>query len=123
MSRFFFRYLLPRIGQFLVVLFLGITVTYIIPRLSPNDPVEQQVSQIMMSGAQFTPEAIEHMREVLGDLYGLQGTQWEQYIGFWGRLFRGDLGPSLSRFPTASRLSWRCCLKARRVLSWLVVRA
>jgi len=25
---------------------------------------------------------------------------WEQYLSFWGRLFKFDFGPSLSRFPT-----------------------
>ncbi len=127
MRNFLFRYLLPRLGQYLVVLFLGITITYIIPRLSPSDPVEQQVAQIMMSGAQFTPEAIEHMRDVLADMYGLRGTQLEQYVAFWGRLFRGDLGPSLSRFPTpvisliARALPWTMGLMMTAVMiSWII---
>ena len=42
------NYLIPRIGQYLMVIFVGVTLTFIIPRLSPNDPVETQVSQIMM---------------------------------------------------------------------------
>ena len=65
MRKFILRYLLPRIGQYFMVIFLGVTLTFIIPRLSPNDPVERQISQIMMSGSQVSPEAIIHLREAL----------------------------------------------------------
>jgi peptide/nickel transport system permease protein len=100
MRTFVLGYLLPRLGQYIMVIFLGVTLTFIIPRLSPNDPVEQQVSQMMMSGSHVSPEAIEHLREALTEMYGLEGSAFEQYLAFWGRLFRGDLGPSLSTFPT-----------------------
>jgi peptide/nickel transport system permease protein len=97
--KFILNYLIPRIGQYFLVIFLGVTLAFIIPRLSPNDPVERQVSQMMMSGSQVSPEAIEHMRDVLGEMYGLSGSTWEQYLAFWNRLLHGDLGPSLSSFP------------------------
>jgi peptide/nickel transport system permease protein len=100
MRKFLLRYLIPRFGQYLLVIFLGVTLTFIIPRLSPVDPVERQVSMIMMSGSQVSPEAIIHLRSALTEMYGLKGSSFEQYLAFWGRLFRGDLGPSLSTFPT-----------------------
>jgi peptide/nickel transport system permease protein len=40
------------------------------------------------------------MCEALTEMYGLSGTPIEQYFAFWGRLLRGDLGPSLANFPT-----------------------
>lgn len=100
MRRFVLGYLLPRIVQWAMVIFLGITVTFLIPRLSPSDPVERQIGEIIMSGAHIGPETASQLREALTELYGLEGTLWEQYVVFWGRLLRGDLGPSLSRFPT-----------------------
>src|SRR5690606_33013186 len=119
--------LLPRIGQYFMVIFLGVTLTFIIPRLSPSDPVEAQVAQVMMSGSQVSPEAIEHMRETLTEMYGLSGSMWEQYLAFWGRLLRGDLGPSLSSFPTpvsrllARAMPWTFGLLLIAVLiSWIV---
>jgi peptide/nickel transport system permease protein len=51
-------------------------------------------------GSSLDPESIEAMRIALTDLYGLSGSPVEQYFTFWGRLFRGDLGPSLGSFPT-----------------------
>ena len=40
------------------------------------------------------------MREALTEMYGLEGSALQQYFAFWGRLFHGDLGPSLADFPT-----------------------
>jgi peptide/nickel transport system permease protein len=100
MRRFILRYLIPRTIQYLTIMFVGITVTFIIPRLSPTDPVEAQVSLMTARGGSFDPESIQAMRTALTDLYGLSGSPIQQYITFWGRLFHGDLGPSLSNFPT-----------------------
>mgnify|MGYP005837578233 CR=1 FL=1 len=100
MRRFILRYLIPRFIQYLTIIFVGITVTYIIPRLVPTDPVEAQVSMMIARGSSLDPESIESMRAALTDLYGLSGSPVEQYFTFWGRLFRGDLGPSLGNFPT-----------------------
>lgn len=100
MQKFILRYLIPRTLQFLTIIFIGITVTFIIPRLSPTDPVEAQISMMMARGESLDPQSIASMREALTDLYGLSGSPIQQYFAFWGRLLRGDLGPSLANFPT-----------------------
>jgi peptide/nickel transport system permease protein len=99
MRQFILRYLIPRFLQFLTIIFVGITVTFIIPRLSPTDPVEAQISMMMARGETLDPQSIASMRAALTDLYGLSGSPVEQYFAFWGRLLRGDLGPSLANFP------------------------
>ena len=50
MRRFILRYLIPRIVQYFTIIFIGITVTFIIPRLSPTDPVEAQIAMMMARG-------------------------------------------------------------------------
>lgn len=92
-------YILPRLLQWLVVVVTGITLTFVIPRLLPSDPVEQTLRRIT-ANTTTDPRAVESFRRAIGDMYGLQGTPVEQYFRFWGRLFQGDLGPSLSAFPT-----------------------
>jgi peptide/nickel transport system permease protein len=99
MRRFFWRYLIPRIIQYFTIIIVGITVTFIIPRLSPTDPVEAQISMMMARGTALDPQSVEAMRAALTDMYGLSGTPLQQYFSFWGRLLRGDLGPSLANFP------------------------
>ena len=100
MRKFILRYLIPRILQSLTIIFIGITVTFIIPRLSPTDPVEAQISMMMARGETLDPQSIASMRAALTDMYGLSGGPVQQYFAFWGRLLRGDLGPSLANFPT-----------------------
>ena len=77
-------YALPRLIQWAVVIFVGTTVTFIIPRLLPTDPVEQTLRRV--STSLTDPRAAETLRNALQDLYGLQGTPLEQYGRFWARL-------------------------------------
>jgi peptide/nickel transport system permease protein len=93
------HYFLQRLAQFALVVFIGINVTFLITHFTPIDPVEQTIGSLTMFGS-VSPEAIEMMREALRELYGLEGTLFEQYVTFWGRILRGDFGPSLSAFPT-----------------------
>ena len=46
-----------------------------------------------------SPEATAQLRQSLEDLYGVNGSLIDQYISFWKRLLKGDLGPSFSAFP------------------------
>ena len=40
------EYILPRIVQWLVVIFVGVTMTFLIPRLSPVNPVDQAMGRL-----------------------------------------------------------------------------
>lgn len=119
-------YALPRLIQWAVVILVGATVTFIIPRLLPTDPVEQTMNRVSATSV-TDPRAVESFRNALRDLYGLQGTPVEQYFRFWGRLIRGDLGPSLGAFPTPvtqiirDGLPWTIgLLGTTLILSWLL---
>lgn len=127
MRKFLLGYVLPRIGQYFVVIFVGVTVTFIIPRLSPTDPVQAQINRTMTSGVQYTQEMLDDFRVSLTALYGLEGSHWEQYLELWRRLFRGDLGRSLSSFPTpvmtliSRSMPWTLgLLLAATIVSWIV---
>jgi len=93
------RYLLPRILQWVVVIFVGVTVIFIITRFTPTDPVQQTIERITMRGAYLDSEAIEDFKQTLKELYGLKGSVFEQYLIFWKRLLTGNFGPSFSQFP------------------------
>lgn len=95
----FARYLLRRLGQFVLVVFIGINLSFVITHATPIDPVEQTIAAATSFGS-TSPEAIAMMRQSLRELYGLQGTLWDQYVAFWRRVVVLDFGPSLSAFPT-----------------------
>lgn len=92
------EFFLPRFVQWLVVIFVGVTITFLIPRLSPINPVDQAMSRLT-AFQNMDPDATVALRTSLQDLYGVNGTLIEQYISFWKRVIQGDLGPSFSSFP------------------------
>ncbi len=121
------RYLLPRLIVYFLVIFIGITMIFVIPRLLPTDPVLQTINRIRAQGAYMDPEAMQRTIETLQELYGLTGSMWSQYIRFWQRFFKGDFGPSYFQFPTPvillikQSLPWTAgLLLTTTLLSWLV---
>ena len=105
--RSYAAYLLRRLAQFALVVFIGINIAYVVTHATPIDPVEQSIAAATAFGS-TSPEAIAMMRASLRELYGLEGSAWQQYIGFWRRVVLLDFGPSLSAFPTpVSTLIWR----------------
>ena len=124
--RAFALYALKRLGQFVLVVFIGINIAYLITHATPIDPVEQSIAAATSFG-QTSPEAIAMLRESLRELYGLTGSPMEQYVTFWRRILAADFGPSLSAFPTpvttliARALPWTIgLLVTATLLAWLL---
>jgi peptide/nickel transport system permease protein len=124
--RAYFSYVCKRLAQFVLVVFIGINLAYIITHATPIDPVEQSISAVTSFGS-TAPEAIAEMRRSLQELYGLQGSWFEQYVSFWKRIVRADFGPSLSAFPApvssliARALPWTLGLLVfATVVSWVL---
>jgi peptide/nickel transport system permease protein len=120
------EFILPRVLQWAIVIFVGVTLTFLIPRLSPVNPVDQAVARLS-SFQMLDPESAVAMRQSLEDLYGLDGTVFQQYLNFWSRVLRGDLGPSFLAFPTpvnqmiGTSIGWTAgLLGVTTIISWLV---
>lgn len=119
------QYLIPRLIQYVLVIFLGITAVFFIPRLLPNDPVLRTIAEMRARGSYLEPGAMDKIIADLQQMYGLEGTLFDQYLAFWGRLFRGDLGVSFFQFPTPvldlimTALPWTTgLLLTTTLLSW-----
>ncbi len=92
-------YIVKRLGQFFLVVFIGINIVFFVTHATPIDPVEYSIAAAASFGS-TSPEAINMLRESLTELYGLQGGIWDQYLTFWKRIAVADFGPSVSAFPT-----------------------
>lgn len=117
-------YIAKGFGLFVLVVFVGISLTFFITHLTPIDPVEQMIASMTAFG-DTSPEAVEMMRAALRELYGVEGNLFEQYINYWRRMLVLDFGPSLSAFPTpvseliARALPWTIGLLVTcTVISW-----
>lgn len=96
-----------RLGQYTLVLWVALSLNFVLPHLAPGDPANYFAGDAnSLSGA---------ARERIRAEYRLDGSLVEQYGRFWGRLARGDLGTSVrhSRPVTevmAARLPWTLVL-------------
>jgi peptide/nickel transport system permease protein len=125
--KFVKRYLIPRLISYVLVIWLGITVVFLIPRLTPNDPVMAVIGQMRARGSTLEPGTMDRIIADLTEMYGLNGSWLDQYWAFWGRLFRGDFGVSFFQFPTrvnqliGTAMPWTLTLLLTTTLiSWVV---
>ena len=92
------RYLLKKILETLLTLFIVTTAVFFFVRLIPGDPAR------VIAGEQATLEDVENVRETLG----LNKPVTEQYVIYVSGLLKGDLGTSLrTKRPVTAELSNR----------------
>jgi peptide/nickel transport system permease protein len=78
-------YIVKRLIGLAIVVFLVLTIAFVIVRLAPGDPAA------LMLGPDATPEEAAELRTRLG----LDRPILVQYLGFLARAVQGDLGTSL----------------------------
>ena len=88
------KYFLRKIGLLLFALFVAVTLNFFLPRFMPGDPASDLIDK--MQGV--PPEALESIKVAFGLDTG--EPLIIQYFKYLGNLAKGDLGISLSRFPT-----------------------
>lgn len=92
------EYVLRRVGMFLLTVWLGTTLIFIIPRLAPGDPVAAMISRMTAQGAR-----IENSGEIIAAWrvrFGLDAPAHIQYLRYLGNVSTFNLGYSLAYFPT-----------------------
>lgn len=104
------RFILQRLGFYLVAFWACVTLNFLLPRFMPGDPISRMMSQ---SQGRMSPEQIEQLQQLFGlDDRGILA----QYLSYWTSVFTGELGVSISRFPTpvtdviASQIGWTLLL-------------
>ncbi|MGY5765060.1 ABC transporter permease [Brachybacterium sp. DNPG3] len=106
-------HLLRKLGFYLVAFWAAITLNFLIPRALPGSPVDAVLAKLALRGpvTADTRRAIEVM-------LGADDASpiWVQYIDYLKGLFQGDLGVSVTYFPTpvtdiiSSSLPWTLVL-------------
>ena len=90
------RYLLRKIGFYVVALWTALTVNFFIPRLMPGDPVDLMLAKLGQHGP-VTPETRRAIEALLGtDTHRPLIAQYGDYLH---SLATGSLGVSVAYFP------------------------
>lgn len=85
------KYILRRLGFYAVAAWASITLAFVIPRMMPGDPATAMFARFR---GKLKPEALKKA-------FGFQDAPlWDQYLGYLGHVVRGDLGVSISYFPS-----------------------
>jgi peptide/nickel transport system permease protein len=87
------KYLLRRLGFYLIAAWASLTLAFIIPRLMPGDPASAMFARFH---GKLRPEAINALRATFGFS---DGPLWQQYFSYLKHVLTGDLGVSVSHFP------------------------
>jgi len=91
-------YLVKRTFQLLVIIFVAITINFLIPRLLPGDPVESALqAKIAISGN--VSADVEAVAATYRAKFGLDKPIWVQYLNYWNDLLHLNLGVSLVDYP------------------------
>jgi peptide/nickel transport system permease protein len=87
------RFVLKRLGFYLIAAWAALTLNFILPRTMPGDPATTLFASFR---GQLRPAQLESLKKA----YGLSNAPlWQQYLQYIGSVFHGDFGISLSHFP------------------------
>jgi peptide/nickel transport system permease protein len=92
------EYLMKRVGMFLLTVWLGTTLMFIIPRLAPGDPITAMIGRMSAQGAR-----VENSAEIIAAWrarFGLDAPWHVQYLRYLRNMATFNLGYSLAYFPT-----------------------
>lgn len=117
------RVLLRRVGVYLVAAWVALTISFLLPRVVPGNPVAGAVARASMSG-NCNSQCVIAIEQQLG--YNVHESLWSQYVGYVGNLAHGNLGHSWSENAPVgslilSYLPWTLVLlSVATVISFLV---
>ena len=87
------RFLLRRLGFYLLSAWAALTLNFLLPRLMPGDPASALFARFR---GRLGPEAMQALLETFGLT---EAPLWSQYLTSMGHVLRGDLGISVAYFP------------------------
>ena len=88
------RYILKRLGFYLLAGWVALTLNFFLPRLMPGDPATALFARFR---GMLGPEALDALRET----FGLTDAPLiMQYFTYLGHVLQGDLGISVAYFPS-----------------------
>ena len=102
-------YLARRVGFYLVTAWAAVTMNFFVPRLMPGNPVEIVISRLSAQGP-IPPGEYHSLAAAFGQ--NTHSSLLTQYFQYWGQLFHGNLGISITYYPStvasviAAALPW-----------------
>ena len=89
------KYLLQKLGLFVLTLWAAVTLNFLLPRLMPGDPTDAALAKLSQNGpvTEATKQAIEAQLGVP------KGNLWDQYVSYLHQVVTLDFGVSYTFYP------------------------
>ncbi len=91
------RYILKRLGFYLIAFVAAVTINFFIPRLMPGNPVQMYMAKLYQTSGSVSAETIAAVEKLFG--FNSDQSLFESYINYVGNIFRGNWGISFSKYP------------------------
>lgn len=91
------RWFLRRLAFYVFALWLGLTISFALPRLMPGSPIGGILQHLSSSQIAANPGIIETYEKIFG---GGHQSLWQSYIQYFHRVATLDFGISTSNYPT-----------------------
>lgn len=98
MSSLNWRYVLRRFGLMVLVVWTAITVNFLIPNMTPRNPLREKLMEQASRGG-YIEEGFDEMVAAYEAKFGLDQPLWRQYINYILDVLQGDLGYSIANYP------------------------
>jgi peptide/nickel transport system permease protein len=105
--------ILRRLGFLILVIWAASTITFLIPRISPRNPVRERFMELAKTGG-YSPVDMEKIVASYSQKFGLTKPLYQQYFDYIGSVARLDLGVSMNKFP---KTVWRLLMES---LPWTI---
>jgi peptide/nickel transport system permease protein len=87
------RAIIRRLAVYALAAWVALTVSFLLPRVVPGNPVAGAVARASQSG-NCNSQCVEAIKAQLG--FNVHTSLWDQYLAYWSHLLQGDLGHSWS---------------------------
>ncbi len=87
-----------RVSFLLVVVWAASTITFIVPRLSSRNAIQERFAQLALTGG-FSPEDLPKIIASMKHQFGLDRPLWQQYGDYIWSVIHLDFGYSLGKYP------------------------
>ena len=82
----------------MLVVWLGVTINFFLPRLAPGDPIQEYLGQLAQQGM-FVGDPSAGFVEEYRAKFGLDKPLWQQYVNYWIDVSQFKFGLSVVDYP------------------------
>jgi peptide/nickel transport system permease protein len=106
------KYILKRLGFYIVAFFGALTLNFFLPRMMPGNPVQMYIGTLYQSGGKINAETIAAIEKLFG--YNQKEPLIVSFFNYVISIFKGDWGISFTYYPQSVLDS------VKRGLTWTV---